>query len=49
MKESLGNAIMFGTYFTGVNQGFDPFICGIAGGLASWLCVFPLDTIKTRI
>lgn len=49
-RESIGSAIYFGSYGAlQENRGHNPLLHGGLSGVLSWLCTYPIDTVKTRI
>jgi hypothetical protein len=48
IKESMGNSIVFGTYYSFCDK-INPFFVGGIAGWLSWCIVYPIDVIKTRI
>jgi len=49
MRESVGTATYFGSYYYMKNKDIHPFIAGGLSGWFSWFSCYPVDTIKTRI
>ena len=47
MRESLGNCIYFGTYYTCRDHNISPAIAGGIAGATYWLGIYPIDTYKS--
>lgn len=49
-RESTACALYFGSYHAlQERRGSNPLLHGGVAGVVSWLCTFPVDTVKTRI
>lgn len=49
MKESIYTSLYFGTFHKLKEYNVNPYLNGGITGTISWLCIYPIDVIKTRI
>jgi hypothetical protein len=47
-KEGLGQSMLFGSYFM-IKHETNAGLAGMLAGVCYWSCVYPLDTMKTRM
>ena len=48
-RECIGSSVYFGGYHHLKSHDIHPFISGGISGMASWLCTYPIDVVKTRV